>query len=91
VRGEGVGSKGGTTNFKGGLCNGRWGVNTVKTLTFEKGGEYMTPPPYSYHSGAAPVWKVLNTTLDRCTEYVHHNMHIFFTFPHFLLGKRRGA
>jgi len=28
----------------GGQCIGRWGVNTVKTLRFEKGGGCMTPP-----------------------------------------------
>jgi len=42
---SGVGSKGGTTNLKvGGHCieRGRGG-NTVKTLTFEKGGGCMTP------------------------------------------------
>jgi len=34
-------SKGGATNLKvggGGQCIGRWGINTVKTLKFEKGG-----------------------------------------------------
>jgi len=31
--------KGGATNLKvGGQCIGRWGVNTVKTQQFEKGG-----------------------------------------------------
>jgi len=31
----------GATNLKVG---GRWGVNIVKTLTFENGGGYMTSP-----------------------------------------------
>jgi len=35
--------KGGTTNLKGGgQWIGRWEVNAVKTLTFEKGGGCMT-------------------------------------------------
>jgi len=32
---------------EGGPCIGRWGgvvINTIKTLTFEKGGECMPPP-----------------------------------------------
>jgi len=42
------GGKGGATNLKvGGQCIGRCGVNTVKSLTFEKGGGCMTPPPVS--------------------------------------------
>jgi len=31
-----------------GLCIGRWGFNTVKTIKFKKGGGCMTPPQ--------PVW-----------------------------------
>jgi len=40
----------------GGQCIGRWGVNTVKTLKFEKGGECISPPPppRSYNCGTAP-------------------------------------
>jgi len=37
-------NKGGAMNLKVvGQCIGRCGVNTVKTLTFEKGGGCMTP------------------------------------------------
>jgi len=42
---------GGATNLKMGGVNrlntliARWGVNTKKTLKFEKGEGYMTPPP----------------------------------------------
>jgi len=33
--------------LEGSKCIGRKGVNKIKTLTFEKGGGCMTPPPAS--------------------------------------------
>jgi len=46
--------KEGTTNLQvGGQCIGRWGVNTVKTLKFEKGGGVHNPP--SSYRGATPA------------------------------------
>jgi len=48
-----VSTKGGTTNLKvgGGVvqCIGGWGINTVKTLTFGKGGgAFNYIPPFMF-------------------------------------------
>jgi len=54
--------------FEGGGVNALEGggrVNTVKTLTFEKGKKCMTPPlPPSSCGGAAPVQGVITDTKD---------------------------
>jgi len=48
-------TNGGATNLKvGAQCTGRWGVNTVKTKTFEKGGWWVHDPPPSFYGGATP-------------------------------------
>jgi len=39
----------------GGQCIGRRGVNTVKTITFKKGGGCMTP---TFYGGAAPDCRI---------------------------------
>jgi len=42
-------TNGGATNLKvGAQCTGRWGVNTVKTKTFEKGGWWVHDPPPAF-------------------------------------------
>jgi len=48
--------KGSAIKLKVGVnsLEGGGGVNTVKTQTFQKGGECMTPPP-SLYGGADPV------------------------------------
>jgi len=49
--------KGGATNLKvGGQCIGRWGVNTLKTLKFEKDRGCMTPPQLQWWCRPCLLW-----------------------------------
>jgi len=50
-----------SANLKvGGQCNGRWEVNTVKTLTVGKGGGAWPPPPAPI---VAPLLKFLSNDI----------------------------
>jgi len=58
----------------GGQCIGSWGINTVKTLKFGKGG-VDDPLPHTFYGGAAPeeiVIKHLSPSLDTAYLFIVH-------------------